>query len=89
MKRIAVIGAVLENPKNTQKVFNDIISENSDIVRGRFGIPFHEQDMGIISITVVADMDRINDITGKLGQIPNVSVKTAISKKEVMEVSLP
>ena len=83
MKRIAVIGAVLENPKETQKIFNDIISENSDIVRGRFGIPFNEQDMGIVSITIIADMDRINNITGKLGQIPNISVKTAVSKKEV------
>ena len=83
MKRIAVIGAVLENPKQTQQMFNDIISENSDIVRGRFGIPFHEQDMGIVSITVIADMDRVNNLTGKLGQIPNISVKTAISKKEV------
>ena len=83
MKRIAVIGAVLEKPGDTQQMFNDIISENADIVKGRFGIPFREQDIGIVSITVIADMDRINNITGKLGQIPNISVKTAISKKEV------
>lgn len=83
MKRIAVIGAVLENPKCTQQMFNDIISANADIVRGRFGIPFSEQNIGIVSITVIADMDRINDLTGKLGQIPNISVKTAVSKKEV------
>ena len=82
MKRIAVLGAVLESPKETQEAFNTIISENSDIVKGRFGLPFDEQNIGIISITVIADMDRINNLTGKLGQIPSVSVKTAISKKE-------
>lgn len=83
MKRIAVIGAVLENPKETQEMFNTIISENMDIVKGRFGLPFPEQGIGVISITVIADMDSINEITGKLGQIPNISVKTAISKKEI------
>jgi len=83
MKRIAVIGAVLDDPKNTQELFNSIISEHSDIVKGRFGLPFDEQNIGIISVTVIADMDRINNLTGKLGKIPGVSVKTAVSKKEI------
>jgi len=83
MKRIAVIGAVLENPKETQELFNAIISEHMDIVKGRFGLPFAEQNIGVISVTVVADMDSINKLTGKLGQIPNISVKTAISQKEI------
>lgn len=83
MKRIAVIGAVLDEPKNAQETFNSIISENSDIVKGRFGLPFDEQNIGVISVTVIADMDRINELTGKLGKIPGVSVKTAISKKEI------
>ena len=83
MKRIAVIGAVLDDPKNTQEKFNSIISENMDIIKGRFGIPFNEHNIGVISITVVAEMDRINNITGKLGLIPGVLVKTAVSKKEI------
>ena len=83
MKRIATIGVVLEDPKNTQDIFNNIISENSDIVKGRFGIPYDEQNIGVISVVVIADMDRINDITGKLGQIPNIAVKAAISKREI------
>jgi len=83
MKRIAVIGAVLDEPKNSRELFNSIISENSDIVKGRFGLPFDEQNIGVISVTVVADMDRINTLTGKLGKIPGVSVKTAVSKKEI------
>ena len=83
MRRIAVIGAVLDDPKNTQEMFNGIISENSDIVKGRFGIPFIEHNIGVVSITVIAEMDRINNITGRLGLIPGVLVKTAVSKKEL------
>ena len=83
MKRIAVIGAVIEAPKENQQLFNDIISENQDIVKGRFGIPFTEENIGVVSVTVAANMDRINNLTGKLGQIEGISVKTAISKKEI------
>jgi len=39
--------------------------------------------MGIISVTIIADMDSINIITGRLKQISNISVKTAISEKTV------
>ena len=47
------------------------------------GIPFHEQGISVISLTVVGTMDEINSFTGKLGKIPNIQIKTAISKKEL------
>ncbi|MDR2166460.1 MAG: iron-only hydrogenase system regulator [Clostridiales bacterium] len=83
MKKIAVISAVLECPHDAQKAFNEVISDNADIVKGRFGIPFQSEDIGIVSVTVVAGMDRIDAITESLDKIPNVSVKTTVSKKEV------
>ena len=46
------------------------------------GIPFDE-GVSVISITVLGDMDEINGFTGRLGIIPHVQVKTAISKKEL------
>ncbi|WP_026896123.1 TM1266 family iron-only hydrogenase system putative regulator [Clostridiisalibacter paucivorans] len=83
MKRIAVIGAVLDEPKKIQKTFNDTIAEYSHIVRGRMGLPFETEGISVISITVLGEMDEINSLTGKLGNIPHVSVKTSISKKTV------
>lgn len=83
MKRIAVIGAVLENPRHVQEKFNHIVSEYSDIVKGRMGLPFNDEHIGVISLVVVAEMDVINHLTGRLGQIPDISIKTAISKKEI------
>ena len=83
MKRIAVIGIVLENPALHQDQFNSIVSEFGDIISGRMGLPFKEQNMGVISLVVTAEMDKINSLTGKLGKIPGISVKAAVSKKEV------
>lgn len=82
-KRVAVISAVLENAKECQGEFNDIVSSFQGIIYGRMGIPFHEQGISVVSLTVAGTMDEINSFTGKIGKIPNIQVKTAISKKEL------
>jgi len=82
MKRIAVISAILENPKQSQAKFNEVVSEFKGMVRGRMGIPVTELDVTVITITVISELDEINNLTGKLGKIPEVLVKTSISKKE-------
>ncbi|KGM97556.1 iron-only hydrogenase system regulator [Clostridium novyi A str. 4552] len=83
MKKIAVISAILEEPKENQKEFNEILSNFKGIVKGRMGIPFEEEGISVICITVVGELNDINSLTGKLGNIKNVLVKTSIAKKEI------
>jgi len=83
LKRIAIIGAVLDNPTVCQAQFNDVVASYKHIVRGRMGIPFAEEGVSVISITVCGALDEINGLTGKLGNIPGVNVKTSFSKKEL------
>ena len=83
MSRIAVISAILDEPSHSQKQFNSIVSEYQHIVRGRRGIPFDHENMAVISLTLVGRMDEINSLTGKLGSLPGVQVKAAISRKEI------
>lgn len=83
MRRIAVIGAILDNPSEANHRFNDTLAEFKGIVRGRMGIPFPDADISVISITVLGTLDEINTLTGRLGNIPHVTVKTSISKKEL------
>jgi putative iron-only hydrogenase system regulator len=84
MSRIAVIGAILEKPRESQKAFNDTISAFKVLVKGRMGIPFDDHDMAVISITLQGELDEINALTGKLGNIPGVTVKTAVSSDPKM-----
>ncbi|MDR3343736.1 MAG: iron-only hydrogenase system regulator [Treponema sp.] len=79
MKRIAVIGAVLENPQISQQLFNETVAQYKGIVKGRQGIPFDEEDIAVISLTLKGELDDINALTGKLGNLPHVTVKTAVS----------
>ena len=83
MKRIAVICVILEEPSLSQQQFNETVSSSKTIIRGRFGVPFEKEGIGVIALTVTGELDEINTLTGKLGNIPHVQVKTAISKKEV------
>lgn len=82
MRKIAVISAILEEPAKCQQEFNEVVASFKGIIRGRMGIPF-EEGISVISITVIGDLNEINSLTGKLGNIEDVSVKTSISKKEI------
>ncbi len=82
--RAAIISAVLERPYETQRPFNDIVSAHNDIIRGRMGIPFGNGTVALISLTVVAKLDRINSFTGKLGRIEGVTVKATIANENII-----
>ena len=79
-KRLGVIGIIVDDINNAQEV-NKILHDFSDIIVGRMGIPHKERQVSVISLIVDGPMDSISAMTGKLGNIKSVSVKSAISKK--------
>lgn len=58
---------------------NAILSEFSEYVIGRMGIPYRKRNISIISVFVDAPQDIISTISGKIGRLNGVSVKTAYS----------
>lgn len=83
MKKVAVISTIIEQPDLYQKEFNDVVSNFKSIIIGRMGIPVDEGKIGVVTLTIIGTLDQINSLTGKLGNIPHVLVKTAVSKKEL------
>lgn len=83
MKRIAVVASILEDPAECQQVFNNIISSFNGIIKGRMGIPLEEYKIASVTLTLIGELNEINALTGKLGKIKGVTVKTAISSKEI------
>jgi len=79
-KRIAFIGAILEDSEKAQGEFNAVVSSYKAIIRGRSGNPFPE-GVAVVSLVAMGEVDQINALTGRLGQIPHVLVRSAISKK--------
>lgn len=78
-KRICVVGIVIENLNNVNLV-NSILHDYSAVIVGRMGIPYRERGISVISIIVDGTMDEISALTGKIGRIEGVTVKSAITK---------
>jgi putative iron-only hydrogenase system regulator len=78
--RIALIGIIVENPEITERL-NQILHESRQYIVGRMGIPYRERQVSIISIVIDAPNDVISSLSGKLGLLDGVSVKTVYSKQ--------
>ncbi len=77
--RIAVAAIIVENKESVAEL-NAILHEYGSIVIGRMGIPYPKKGLSIISVAVDAPNETISAMTGKLGKLPGVTVKTAYSK---------
>ena len=77
--RIALIGIVVEH-KDSVKKLNDILHEYGEYIVGRMGIPYPKRNISVISIVMDAPSDTISALSGKLGMIPHVTIKTVYSK---------
>ena len=76
---LALIGIVVENNESAKKI-NDILHEYGEFIVGRMGIPYRKRNVSVISIVIGAPGDAISALAGKLGMIPDVSIKTVYSK---------
>ena len=76
--RIAVMSIIIENNESAEAV-NDILHEYSSTVIGRMGIPYRQRNINIISVALDAPQKDIAAMSGKIGNLPGVSVKTAYS----------
>lgn len=77
--RIALIGVIVEEKDSVERL-NTVLHEYGEYVVGRMGIPYHKRQVSVISIVIDAPSDVISALSGKLGMIPHVSVKTVYSK---------
>lgn len=76
--RVAVMGIIIED-RDSAASLNHILHEYGDYIIGRMGIPYKEKKINILSVAVDAPQDVISAVTGKIGKLSGVSVKTAYS----------
>lgn len=77
--RIAVVGVLIEDREKAAQKVNQILSEFGDIIVGRMGIPYSEKEVNIISLIVNGNNDQLGALSGKLGNLPGVKVKSAVT----------
>lgn len=76
--RIAVISIIVEKNESAESI-NNILHEYGEYIIGRMGIPYRKRNVNIISIALEAPQNTVAALSGKIGKIDGVSVKTAYS----------
>ena len=78
--RLGTVGIVVEDMEASAAI-NTILHQHADIIVGRLGIPYRSRGVAIIALAVDGSMEEISAMTGKLGKISGVSVKSSIAKQ--------
>lgn len=78
-ERIASILILVED-RESVAALNKIISTYADIVIGRQGIRLVKNKKSVISLVIEGSTDKIGGLTGKLGRLSGIRVKSLVMK---------
>ena len=76
--RVAVMSIIVENGEMVEKL-HAILHEYGEYIIGRMGIPYRKRKVNIIAIALDAPQNTISALSGKIGSLSGISVKTAYS----------
>ena len=79
--RMGFVGIVVEKKDEIAEV-NRVLTLFSDMIRGRIGIPNQADHSAVIGLIVEGTNARIGALTGKRGNIPGITVKSALTAKK-------
>lgn len=76
--RVAVMSIIVEKNESIEKL-NSILHDYGEFIIGRMGIPYRQRGINVISIALDAPQNVISTLSGKIGKLEGISVKTAFS----------
>ena len=82
--RVAVMSIIVENGDSVERI-NALLHKHGEYIIGRMGLPYRKREISIISIALDAPQNTIAALSGKIGNLPGVSVKTAYSGIQAYE----
>ncbi len=81
MRRLGFVGIIVENREMCSGIVNRILSEHSELILARTGLPNAKENTSVITLVIDASTDELGVLTGKLGNIKGISVKSGLAKK--------
>ncbi len=77
-KRIGAILILIGEGGDIHRI-NAIISDHADLILGRQGIPLRDRSTSVISLVLEGNTDRMGSLSGQLGRLPGVKVKSVLA----------
>jgi putative iron-only hydrogenase system regulator len=78
-KRIGTITILIKGNVSIP-VVNALLSEYSSIILARQGLPLHNRNIHVISLVIEGTTEVISALTGKIGRLKDVEVKSILTK---------
>lgn len=85
MDRIGVIGIVVKGSRDISVELQTILHEFAELIVGRMGVPMRDCGVSAISLVVKGSMERISALTGKLGRLDALNVKSALLASDILD----
>ncbi|MDZ7332637.1 MAG: iron-only hydrogenase system regulator [candidate division KSB1 bacterium] len=79
-RKIGFVGIIVYDRDAAYQKLNQILHDYSSIIIGRMGLPYRERNLSIISLIVDGSGDEIGAMTGKIGQLPGITVRAEFAK---------
>lgn len=76
--RVAVM-AIIVSCSDSVESLNTLLHEYRNYIIGRMGIPYREKNINVMSVAMDAPQDVISTLSGKIGKLSGITVKTAYS----------
>lgn len=80
-KRLGFVGIIIENRVEHAEAVNRVLADFGKNIVVRTGLPNVRGKYAVITLVVDATTDEVGALTGKLGMIEGVSVKSALAKE--------
>ncbi|NCC51655.1 MAG: CopG family transcriptional regulator [Spartobacteria bacterium] len=82
-RRLGFIGIIIQDRHAVADDVNHLLSEHAGIIMARTGLPNTPGSCSVITLIVQASTDEVGALTGKLGRLKGVLVKSGLSKISV------
>ena len=79
-KRLGTVSIIVERHVAPVDELNELLTQFGDEIIGRFGLPYRERGVNIITLVTDTSVERVSALTGKLGKLPGIQVRSLLSK---------
>ena len=76
--RLGVITILLTETEPV-RALNALLTDFSDLILARQGLPLRDKGIHVISLVIEGDTDRIGALTGKIGRLEGLQVKSVLT----------
>lgn len=81
--RVAVM-AIIVREEDSVAALNALLHAYGDFIIGRMGVPYRSRGVSLISIAMDAPGSVISALSGKIGRLEGITVKTVYAPEEAL-----